>query len=107
VSGATASVFGGARVQLLEGNATLRLQSGHEAIEWKALVCFFTFSSSEDETVILGHAGFLDYFTATFDAQSAILSLLPNQELPVTKPRRKRRRFGKGKDRPGDIQTRP
>src|SRR5256885_14200040 len=48
VTGSLASVFGGARVQLLEGRATLRLESENESIEWKTHVCFFDFSSDEE-----------------------------------------------------------
>jgi hypothetical protein len=33
--------------------------------------------------VILGHDGFLDYFTATFDGKAGTLTLLPNDELPI------------------------
>jgi hypothetical protein len=85
VAGATASLFGGAKVQLLEGRARLRLESGKESIEWITPVCFFDFASSDEETAILGHAGFLDYFTATFDGQRGVLSLLPNDDLPKSK----------------------
>jgi hypothetical protein len=92
--GADATVFGGLRVQLLEGRASLRLESGKEQVEWKTSICFFDFASPEEECVILGHAGFLDYFTVTFDGKRGILSLLPNDDLPVGtgKPRRKRER---------------
>ena len=33
--------------------------------------------------MILGHAGFLDYFTATFDGNSGTLTLIANDELPA------------------------
>jgi hypothetical protein len=36
----------------------------------------------EEETVILGHQGFLDYFTATFIGEECVLDLEPNSYLP-------------------------
>jgi hypothetical protein len=82
-SGPAANAFGGQRIQLLNGDATLLLESDGETCSWKTVTCFFNFDSPEDETVILGHAGFLDYFTATFDGKSATLTLIANDELPT------------------------
>ena len=36
-----------------------------------------------DYILILGHSGFLDYFTANFDGENGILTLTPNAELPI------------------------
>jgi hypothetical protein len=94
-AGPAASVFGGSRVQLLEGRTTLRIESGIEWAEWKTVVCFFDFASGEEETVILGHAGFLDYFTATFDGKRGVLSLLPNDDLPILAATLRRKRRGR------------
>ena len=33
--------------------------------------------------IILGHTGFLEYFTATFDGKFGALTLVPNDELPA------------------------
>ena len=43
--GPPATVFSGSRVQLLIGEATLRLQHENETVEWKDTVCFFDFKS--------------------------------------------------------------
>ena len=80
--GPLAIVFGGHRVQLLIGSVTLELESGGEVIQWTTEVCYHDFANAEDETVILGHAGFLDYFTATFDGKQGTLTLVPNDDLP-------------------------
>jgi hypothetical protein len=79
-----ANVFGGHRVQLLNGNAVLKLEVDGDSCAWNAALCFYDFPSPEDETVIFGHNGFLDYFTATFDGELGVLTSLPNSELPST-----------------------
>jgi hypothetical protein len=81
-TGPAASVFGGQRIQLLVGEAVLKLEAGGQTSSWKTVVCFFDFTTPEEEAVVLGHAGFLDYFTAIFDGKAAVLSLEPNDELP-------------------------
>jgi hypothetical protein len=78
-----ASVFGGQKVELLLGDVVLKLEVGSETIAWPTTVCFFDFLTGTDETAILGHAGFLDYFTATFDGENSLVTLLANRELPV------------------------
>ena len=82
-SGPAANAFGGQRIQLLAGDATLQLEADEVTCSWKTVTCFFKFDSPEDETVILGHAGFLDFFTATFDGKFGTLMLMPNDELPT------------------------
>jgi hypothetical protein len=78
-NGPAASVFGGQRVQLLEGEVTLTLEmEDGPRSRWTAMVCFYEFSTSEEECVILGHSGFLEFFTATFDGKLAELTLEPN-----------------------------
>lgn len=83
LDGPSASVFGGHKVQLLQGNVVFQLTADEgETISWTTPVCFFEFPQNVDEALILGHAGFLDYFTATFDGKEAVLTLIPNDELP-------------------------
>jgi predicted aspartyl protease len=82
-AGPPATVFGGHRVQLLVGDVTLELEADTEVARWQTQIYFFDFAHEEDETVILGHMGFLDYFTATFDGKLGSLTLVPNDELPL------------------------
>jgi hypothetical protein len=42
----------------------------------------FVTDDANQETLILGHQGFLDYFTATFDGDNCVLDLKPNPHLP-------------------------
>jgi hypothetical protein len=81
-AGAPASVFGGQPVQLWFGDAKLSIFESDEIISWAATVFFYDSTKSENEMVILGHTGFLDYFTATFDGKVGVLTLIPNDELP-------------------------
>ncbi len=80
--GPSIKAFGGHKIQLFAGEALLELKSDGEAIAWRSPIWFFDFQDEQDEAVILGHAGFLDYFTATFDGLNAVLTLEPNAELP-------------------------
>lgn len=82
-SGQDATVFGGHRVQLLVGEAVLGIEADEESLRWRTPVFFHDFVAQEEETVVLGHAGFLDYFTATFDGKQGILTLIPNDEIPT------------------------
>jgi predicted aspartyl protease len=83
-SGTPATAFGGHRVQLFVGEVTFELTEETEVLRWSAQAYFFDFAEDEDECVILGHSGFLDYFTATFDGKQGILTLIANDELPAT-----------------------
>lgn len=82
-AGAPATVFGGHHVPLMLGEVTMQLESDGEVLRWPAELHFFDFANEEDETVLLGHSGFLDYFTATFDGKQGMLTLIPNDELPM------------------------
>lgn len=81
-----AQVFGGAPVELLSAQAMLKVSSGEETALWTADVRVFRFPHDEDETLILGHASFLEFFTATFDGDLLELSLDANWRMPGTQP---------------------
>lgn len=78
----SASVFGGQSVRLRSGEVGLKLEADGETVTWPTLVSFFDFPSEADETIILGHAGFLEFFTSTFDGELESLTLVPNRNLP-------------------------
>jgi len=82
-AGPSASVFSGALVQLDAGTVTLSIESDGQSITWSTDVCFFEFNSPDEETIVLGHAGFLDFFTAIFDGKLAELELIANDEMPA------------------------
>ena len=80
--GPNATAFGGQSIPLLFGDVELELEEESERVRWSARVLFHDFLNPEDETLILGHAGFLDYFSALFDGEQGQLSLDPNSTLP-------------------------
>lgn len=75
--------FTGDLIEARAGEVTLELEQGGTVVRWRAEVLFHEFGNASHETMVLGHSGFLDYFTATFDGLDAILTLVPNLELPV------------------------
>lgn len=81
-TGPMLEAYGGQKITTRFGNIAFELRAGSDVIRWQARVQFFDFDSPEQESIVLGHADFLDYFTATFDGLEGILTLLPNEELP-------------------------
>lgn len=79
----TVAVFGGRQIPLLAGNVSIDLTNDEEVIRWHTPVCFFEFSARPEECLILGHAGFLEFFTAIFDGEAETLTLLANDRLPA------------------------
>jgi hypothetical protein len=80
--GAKASAFGGQILDTLCGEATFDLADDADHCRWTDTVLFLDMAA-EEETLLLGHAGFLDYFTAIFDGHLAELTLVPNEDLPT------------------------
>jgi len=65
------------------GIVVLALTAEGQSCQWTATAQFFDFATTEEEMIILGHTGFLEYFTATFDGKFGALTLVPNDELPA------------------------
>lgn len=74
--------FSGEALKLSVGIVVLELSQDDRILRWPAAVLFHDFANPGDESVILGHAGFLEYFTATFDGSDGVLSLVANEYLP-------------------------
>jgi hypothetical protein len=74
--------FGGQKLAVLFGDVVIEIEDEQEKLRWPARVQFFEFATTEDQTLVMGHAGFLDYFTATFDGKLCELTLIANDELP-------------------------
>lgn len=79
----SATSFGGSRVDLEIGEVELRIEANGESFRWRTPVSFFDFASHDEEMVILGHAGFLDYFLAAFDGKLSDVSLAASDEMPM------------------------
>ena len=76
--------YGGQKIPTRFGNVTFELGEDDEAVRWQARVQFFDFITPDGESLILGHSGMLDYFSADFDGQEAVLTLTVNDELPAS-----------------------
>jgi hypothetical protein len=60
----------------------LELSQPGAAIRWRTRLYFADFPDDSEQAVILGHEGFLDYFTATFDGERCFVELEPNDMIP-------------------------
>ena len=72
---------GGRKQRVRFVDARLRLFDGQTAHEWPATVGFTSALSSH---ALLGFAGCLEYFTATFDGERRVVELTPNALYPGT-----------------------
>ena len=52
-------------------------------IRWRTRLYFADFPGDNEKAVILGHEGFLDFFTATFIGEDCVLELEPNDGIPA------------------------
>lgn len=79
--GPGATAFGGQRIVLTFADVLLELfEPSGNPIRWRARVYFA--DSVDEQAVVVGHEGFLDYFTATFVGEDCILDLEPNGAMP-------------------------
>ena len=81
-TGPGATAFGGQRIALSFADLVLELAQNGNVIRWRSRVYFADFPNDSEKAVILGHEGFLDYFTATFIGEDCVLDLEPNASIP-------------------------
>jgi hypothetical protein len=81
--GPGATAFGGQRIALSFGEVILELSQDGSVVRWRARVHFAELPDDTETAVIVGHEGFLDYFTAIFVGAECILELQPNEDLPA------------------------
>lgn len=77
-----AAGISGDRLKIHYGEVGLEIEADGTRAAWRTTVGFVDFGRADDEVIILGHGGCLDYFTATFDGENAVLELRPNSLLP-------------------------
>lgn len=80
--GPGATAFGGQQLSLSFADIRLQMSDDQDSWRWPARVYFYDFHDDEPETIVVGHEGFLDYFTAIFDGEQLLLDLEPNHEFP-------------------------
>ena len=76
-----ATAVGGAPVPVRYAQVTLRITDGQEYRTWPAWVGFTALPLGRP---LLGFAGFLQFFTATFDGEGEKLELTVNRLYPGT-----------------------
>jgi hypothetical protein len=76
-----ASAFGHAVIPVRYAEATLRIADNKERREWRAWV---SFAPVVRRYALLGYAGFLQYFTATFHGDCEEVELTVNGQYPGT-----------------------
>ena len=77
-----AAGISGDKLTIQYGDIELQITDGDEKAIWRTTVGFVDFGSTDDEVIVLGHGGCLDYFIANFDGEAAELVLTPNALLP-------------------------
>jgi hypothetical protein len=80
-TGPAARAFGGQAIPRFYADVELELARADGRLRWPAHVYFLT-AGTDEETIIRGQQGFLDYFTATFMGEECVLDLEPNSYLP-------------------------
>ncbi len=81
--GPDAAAFGGQRIPLSFAEVVLEISENEVPIRWRGRLYFADFPDDAEKAVILGHEGFLDFFTATFDGENCVLTLEPNDGIPI------------------------
>jgi hypothetical protein len=71
-------------VAIVPGRVQLELISDDGCYQWNAVIGFAEFASPEQECNLLGHAGCLELFNATFDGAARVFELTPLVELHDT-----------------------
>lgn len=78
-----AAGISGDRLTIYYGDVEFEIVAENDMVSWRSTVGFVDFGSVEDEVIVLGHGGCLDYFVATFDGEKAELELTRNSLLPT------------------------
>ncbi|MBX3412718.1 MAG: aspartyl protease family protein [Pirellulales bacterium] len=80
-SGPAITAFGGQQLRLSFADVDLEISDGESSCRWNARIQFADIPSAKDETLLLGHVGFLEFFSATFYGEQCELELSPNANL--------------------------
>jgi predicted aspartyl protease len=80
-SAGKAAAVGGHAVELVPGSVILQIARSGQEFRWETKVSFLATQNLEEEVALLGYAGFLEFFRATFDSEKHELELTPNSML--------------------------
>ena len=81
--GPAITAFGGQAVPTKVADVEVELSDGDTTLRWTMRAFFHAASEEEVPVLILGHAGFLEFFTTTFIGDECILELVENEYLPL------------------------
>lgn len=82
-TGPAVETFGGHKITMSYADVDVQLLHSEGNLRWPAHV-YFASDGEEQETAIVGHEGFLEYFTARIVGDEFALDLAPNEYLPKT-----------------------
>jgi len=82
--------FGGHLSDFFVGEIDLEIPLEESSARWRVTVNFVEFATESNEILILGQAGFLEFFRATFDWDKARLTLTANRRLGAIQRKQKR-----------------
>ena len=78
------AAYGGQELTVKPATVLLEIEDQDgEWCRWQTEVYFLETANGGEETVVLGHEGFLNFFTATFDGKVGSLELVANDTLPA------------------------
>jgi hypothetical protein len=84
-SASQASAVGGHTVELIPGAVELRIANDRETFSWHTVAGFLNARELEDEIALLGYAGFLEFFRATFDSSDYEVEITPHERFQAVK----------------------
>ena len=76
----TAEGAGGQQLRLWPANVELELVADTQSYRWRIQAGFIE-TGDDPAAAYLGHAGFLEYFTATFDGDAQTVELISNKRI--------------------------
>ena len=67
--------IGGQVLTVTLGEVSLEITDGRQTFRWPTKVGLVDYADPNDEVVLVGHAGFFDYFRVTFDGHLRTLEM--------------------------------
>lgn len=80
--GPSGTAFGGHELEFQVGQVEFEISDDQATWTWQTEVLFHQFEEAQNETLIFGHAGFLDFFRTLLDPEQSIVELTPNGLFP-------------------------
>jgi predicted aspartyl protease len=77
------TAYGGQNLTVKFGTVEVSLSQENESVRWMLKAQFVECTSSDEEVILLGHDGFLEFFVATFDGMQAEVMLVPTVDFPL------------------------